>query len=195
MRGARINQLERPINPSFLSCEKDAESIVRKLFVESKPYSDELKRLMLINTKDCLIDRTNPAYLNKIKSMSVAELRRNQYVRLSPKLSLEENEEVKSYLVITFDDFSPNAENPHYRDCTIEIDILCHTNYWELEGFAVRPLKIAGFIDGILNETRLSGIGTLNFIGCKEIVLSEDVSGYCLMYRAIHGVDDFIEGE
>ena len=106
MRGARINQLERPINPSFLSCEKDAESIVRKLFVESKPYSDELKRLMLINTKDCLIDRTNPAYLNKIKSMSVAELRRNQYVRLSPKLSLEENEEVKSYLVITFDDFS-----------------------------------------------------------------------------------------
>ena len=36
---------------SFLSCEKDAETIVKKLFVESRPYSDELKRLLLINNK------------------------------------------------------------------------------------------------------------------------------------------------
>ena len=36
------------------------ETILRKLFIESRPYSDDLKRLLVINTKDCLDDRTNP---------------------------------------------------------------------------------------------------------------------------------------
>jgi len=46
----------RPIDftSSFLSCEKDLETILRKLFVESQPYSDKLKKLLVINTKDCL---------------------------------------------------------------------------------------------------------------------------------------------
>ena len=31
---------------SFLSCEKDIEEILRKLFISSKPYSDYLKKLL-----------------------------------------------------------------------------------------------------------------------------------------------------
>ena len=75
------------------------------------------------------------------------------------------------------------------------IDILCHTDYWDLGNYRLRPLKIAGFIDGILNNCKLSGIGTLNFIGCNELVLSENLSGYCLMYAATHGADDMILSE
>ena len=52
-----------------------------------------------------------------------------------------------------------------------------------------------GYIDGILNECKLTGIGTLNFIGANEIVLSEELAGYCLMYRAVHGDDDLIPPE
>ena len=46
----------RPIDftSSFLSCEKDLEAILRKLFVESQPFSNDLKRLLVINAKDCL---------------------------------------------------------------------------------------------------------------------------------------------
>lgn len=194
MRGSKMNGFVGQFHSSFLSCEKDTETIIKKLFVDSRPYSDELKRLLLINTKDCLIDRTNPVYLEKIKSTSVADLRKNQYIKTSPKLAMGENEEVKSYILITFDNFTPDATNDYYRDCIIEIDIICHTEYWDLEGFAVRPLKIAGYIDGILNESKLSGIGVLNFLSCNEIVLNENLSGYCLMYRATHGNDDIIEG-
>ena len=39
---------------TFLSCEVDMETIWRKLFVESRPYSDKLKRLLVINTPNCL---------------------------------------------------------------------------------------------------------------------------------------------
>ena len=44
----RDTALAKPIKSSFLSCEKDAEEIIKKLFVSSQPYSDLLKRLLII---------------------------------------------------------------------------------------------------------------------------------------------------
>lgn len=195
MRGSKINGFQGEFVSSFLSCEKDTETIIRKLFIESKPYSDLLKRLLLINTDDCLNDMTNQVYINKIKSISIADLQKEGYIRLTPKIKLGENEEVKSYIVISFDNFVPNATNPEFRDCVVMIDIICHTDYWDVGNFRLRPLKIAGYIDGILNGSRLSGIGKFQFMGCNEIVLNEELSGYCLMYAATHGSDDMIPEE
>lgn len=179
---------------SFLSCEKDAELIVRKLFVDSRPYSDELKRLLLINTKDCLDDRINSVYNNKITSMSIADMIDDGYIRLKPAIGMKENQEKMSYIVLSFDNFTKTT-NAHFRDCIVEIDILCHIDCWDLGNFRQRPLKIAGYIDGILDDAKLTGIGTLEFMGCNEMVLSENLAGYCLLYRAVHGDDDMIPSE
>lgn len=190
-----FNELgEVNLQSSFLSCEKDSELILRKLFVDSRPYSDELKRLLLINTRDCLDARTNPVYNKTIQETTLADLMEKQYVRLQPKIAFGENEEVKSYILLTFDNFVESS-NSHYRDCIIEIDIICHIDQWNIGNYRQRPLKIAGYIDGILNGAKLTGIGTLNFISCNEIVLSEELAGYCLMYQAYHGDDDKIEPE
>ena len=180
---------------SFLSCEKDTELIIKKLFVDSRPYSDELKRLLLINTKDCLDDRTNPIYIEKIQNTSIGDLIEQGYIRLKPQIAMGENQEVMSYLRISYDNFTPNANNTYYRDHIIEIDIICHIEKWDLGNFRLRPLKIAGYIDGILDQAKLAGIGTLDFITCNEIVLSEDLAGYCLMYRTVNADDDKIESE
>lgn len=195
MRGSRMNGYIGEFKSSFLSCEKDTETIIKKLFVDSKPYSDLLKRLLLINTKDCLTDLTNPVYIDKIKHTSVQDLREQGYIRLEPKILMGENEEIKSYIRLSFDHFTPNRRNSEFRDCIIEIDILCHPEYWDIGNFRQRPIKIAGYIDGILNNNKLSGIGTLEFAGMNELVLDENLCGYCLMYTAIHGSDDMIEGE
>lgn len=184
--------LIRPdIRSSFLSCEKDTETILRRLFIESRPYSDTLKKLLIINTKDCLSaqDEKLNYMQDKINLFNIKDLIDNQYVRLSPKLTFEEHEEVKSYILISFDNFTPNETNPEYRDCTVTFDIICHTDYWNLDNFQLRPLKIVGYIDGILNETKLSGIGRFHFMGCNQLILNEDLSGYTLMYRAVHDVD------
>ena len=183
------------IKSTFLSCEKDAETIVRKLFVDSRPYSDELKRLLLINTKDCLDDRTNPVYKEKISNTSLGDMIDEGYIRMKPLIKLGENEEVRSYICLSFDNFTPNANNTYYRDHIIEIDIICHIEKWDLGNFRLRPLKIAGYIDGILDQAKLAGIGTLDFITCNEIVLSEDLAGYCLMYRTVNADDDKIKSE
>lgn len=178
---------------SFLSCEKDCETILRKLFITSKPYSDELKRLLVVNTKDCLDNTASKVYKEKIDSMGLKELRDEGYIRLEPKVKFPEHEEVKSYIIISFDNFVETS-NPQFRDCTISFDILCHTDYWDLGNFRLRPLKIAGYIDGILNRCKLSGIGELLFANCTELVLDETLSGYTLTYTATHGSDDRIPG-
>lgn len=191
----KFNAYQGEFKSSFLSCEKDTETIIRKLFIDSRPYSDELKKLLIINNPDCLSATSNLKYQNKIAEYSVAKLKEEGYIKLSPKIEFGENEEVKSYIMISYDNFSPNRTNEYYRDCTIMIDIICHTDSWEMDDYCIRPLKIAGYIDGILNESKLSGIGTLNFMGASELILSEDLSGYCLIYSATHGVDDFLKDE
>lgn len=184
----------RPVDftSSFLSCEKDLEEILRRLFIQSQPYSDDLKRLLVINTKDCLDNKTSTVYQDAIKDMSLAKLREQGYIKYEPKIKMPEHEEIKSYLIFSFDNFRINATNPQFRDCNVYIDVLCHTDYWDLGNFRVRPLKICGYIDGILNKARLSGIGTFQFAGCNELVLDETLSGYTLTYAAIHGTDDVL---
>lgn len=194
MRGSRMNGYQGEFRSSFLSCEKDAEAIVRKLFVESRPYSDMLKRLLIINTPDCLYDMTNQKYIDMINHTSIQDLKEKGYLRFGPKIALGENEEVKSYIRISFDHFTP-SKNIHFRDCIVEIDVLCHPEYWDIGNFRQRPLKIVGYIDGILNNNKLSGLGTLNFAGCNELLLDKELAGYCLMYAAVHGSDDYIEEE
>ena len=119
-------------NSSFLSFEKDIETILRKLFIESNPYSEILKRLLVINTKDCLDNLESPAIKEKLKQMSLAKLRQEGYIKLEPKIAMPEHEEVKSYIIVSCDNFSPNNDNPYYRDCTVNFTIVCHLDCWDL---------------------------------------------------------------
>lgn len=184
MKRVASNLLETNYRSTFLSCGKDQELIWRKLLVESKPYSDKLKRLLIINTPDCL-DRTQAQYQDKINTYTIKKMKDEQYIKAVPKLSFGEHEEVKSYIMLEFDDFTP-TQNPEYRDCVISFSIICHLDYWEMEDYQLRPWMIAGYIDGILNEARLSGIGTLQFLGASQLVLNEYLGGVLIRYVATH---------
>lgn len=187
--------LTKPITSSFLSCEKDTETILRKLFVESRPYSDTLKRLLLIPNKDALDNTTNEAYNKKIQEMSVAKMIEEGYIFIGPILKMEEHEKVKSFIHISFDDFSKDFTNPEFRDCKVYFEIMCHNEYQDLGNYRLRPFKIIGYIDGLLNESRLSGIGTLQFSNAYHSTYNDDFSGYILVYEVTHGSDDQIEAD
>ena len=182
-----------PLKCSFYSCEKDAEKIIKKLFVSSEPYSEQLKRLLVINTKDCL-DSSNQKYNEIVKNTSIKELIEGKYITLVPRVKLKEHEEVKSYIILTFDNFTPTS-NPEYINCMVSFDIICHTDYWDLGDYRMRPIKIAGIIKGLLDEAKFSGIGKLQFMGASQLVLSENLSGYTVVFQATHGNDDNLEGE
>lgn len=190
----RRDVVPKPLKSSFLSCEKDCETILEKLFIKApKKHSRELIKLLVINNKDCLDEENSEVYKEIVEKYTLEKLRDEDYIRLEPKVRFPEHEEVKAYIIIGFDNFMTNATNPEFRDCIVTFDILCHTDAWDLGQFRLRPLKIAGYIDGILNNCRLSGIGTLQFLSCSKVVLDETLSGYTLMYAAIHGSDDYID--
>lgn len=173
---------------SFLSSEKDTETILNKLFIKSKPYSDILKRLLIIDQPDCL-DPNQMEYQNLINQYSIHKMKDEKYILVVPRLEYMMHEKFKSQILIEFDDFVPTS-NTHYRDCVISFTIMCPLVKWELEDYKLRPMQIAGYIDGILNNTKLSGIGTLQFMGANQIILDEEHAGISLRYVATHGNDD-----
>ena len=126
----RRDTIELPnLSSSFLSVEKDIERILIKLFFDHKIENKQLMRLLVIPTKDCLSNLTKPEYIEKINNTSLASLITDGYIKLAPKIAMPEHEIVKSYIIISFDNFTPNATNPQFRDCTIHFDIICHTDY------------------------------------------------------------------
>ena len=194
----------KPIYSSLLSCDKDVEKILKTLFISSKPYSDVLKRLLVINSKDCL-DTSNISYKQVIDSYSLGDLINKDYIRLNPKIARGTHEEIKTYIIVTLDNFIPNRRSSHYIDYNINFDIICYNDAWILNDYKVRPLMICGYIDGILNSItqdnqrlekthqshiKLSGIGEYDFLGCNFNVLNEDLSMYTLSYHGTHFVED-----
>ena len=195
----------KPIHSSFFSCPKDTETILKALFVKSRPYSDRLKRLLVINNPDCL-RQDKEQYQRLIDSKPLSVLRQEGYIRTNPKIARKQFENIKSYILLTFDNFSKNRIDPKFMDCTVNFDIICYDDEWDLEGFQERPIVIAGYIDGILNSLtndnkvawqnkssnniKLSGMGEYVFLGLNLVVLNEDISMYTLSYRAMHFTQD-----
>lgn len=196
--------MTKPIYSSFLNCDKDAEKILKTLFVQSRPYSDRLKRLLIINNKDCL-DMQNQDYQKVINSMSVADMVNKNYIKFDHKIARGTHQEIKSYMIINFDHFVPNFSNPQYLDYNVYFDIVCNHDAWKLDNYQIRPIVICGYIDGILNSLsnknryfqkshspniKLSGPGFFKFIRCDYSHLNEDFSAYTLTYKGIHFSED-----
>jgi hypothetical protein len=129
---------------SFLSIEKDL-SIITNMMLKN----DRLKRLLYYTTPDAL-DKP------KITDEQTYDLFGNN-IRIVPKLVIDKT--VESYVIISFDNFTPNASNPEFRDHIISFDIICHFDQWQLQGTELRPYRIAAEIDTMLEHQRLTGIG------------------------------------
>lgn len=162
---------------SFLSLEKDLSIIVNKLL-----KNEDLKRLLYYEDKHCL------SAPNLTEEQTIGLINKN--IKIVPKLQVDS--EALNYVIITFDNFVTNDNNPEFRDCTITFDIICHMDQWNLGDFKLRPYRIAGEIDSMLDNKRLTGIGTLNFLSANQIVLNSELSGVSLSYLAIYGEEDKI---
>ena len=89
----------KPFQSSFLSAEKDTDIILRKLFIESKPYSDILKSLLVVNTNDCLDNYQKSEYKKVIDKATPAWLKKNGYLINVPRVCLKEFDEKKNFLI------------------------------------------------------------------------------------------------
>ena len=160
---------------SFLSMEKDMSLITGMLM-----KNDNLKKLLYYTTKDCLRGT------NLSEDETLALLGKN--IKLVPKLYIDGS--VLNYIIVNFDNFTPNGSNPEFRDNIIEFDIICHFDQWQLKDFQLRPYRIAAEIDSMFDGKHLTGIGELQFLGANQMILTDEYAGLCLMYSATHGEED-----
>ena len=170
----KINNYENP-HSSFLSVEKDLELITNKIL-----KNERLKRLLYYTTKDAL-EKDN------IGEDATYELF-GKNIKIVPKLYIDGS--VLNYIIISFDNFTPNATNPEFRDNIISFDVICHFDQWHLKNFQLRPYKIAAELDSMFNGKHLTGIGNLEFLGANPLPINEEFSGFTLIYRAVHGDED-----
>ena len=160
---------------SFLSMEKDMGLIVNMIM-----KNERLKKMLHYTSRDCL---SRP---NLTDDQSLELFGKN--IKLVPKLFVDGS--VLNYIIVSFDNFTPNASNPEFRDNLIEFDIICHFDQWTMKDFELRPYKIAAEIDSMFNDKHLTGIGTLQFLGANQMILTDEFAGLCLIYQTIHGEED-----
>lgn len=160
---------------SFLSTDKDLSLIIKKIMENQR-----LLKMLYYTQKDCLNgkDLTQPQIISML----------DKQIKIVPKIEI--SEDCPNYIIISMDNFVPNENNDEFRDCTISIDILCHPDHWNMGNFQLRPYKIAGEIDAMLNNQKLTGIGTLQFVTGNNLLLNEELMGISLLYKAIHGIED-----
>lgn len=159
---------------SFLSMEKDMAILMNAML-----NNERLKRLLYYTTNDAL-DKPN---LTDKQSVSLI----GKNIKNVPKLVLDKS--VLNYIIVSFDNFL-ETENPEFRDNMIEFDIICHMDQWPLKDFALRPFKIAAEIDTIFNNKKFTGMGKLQFLGCKIIGINNEFAGVALLYGTVHGGED-----
>lgn len=160
---------------SFMSVEKDLTIITDQMIKDTR-----LTKLLYYTTNDAL-KRPN------LTEQQLVELF-GKNIKIVPKLYVDGS--VLAYIIISFDNFVTNAENPQFRDNIVTFDIICHFDQWQLEDFQLRPYRIAAEIDTLFNNQHLTGIGTFQFLGCNQIILNDEFAGLTLMYSAIHGGED-----
>ena len=160
---------------SFLSIEKDMSLIV-DMIMKNK----NLQKMLHYTTKDCL----SKPNLNKNEVLDLF----GKNIKIVPKLYVDGS--VLNYIIISFDNFMMNGTNDEFRDNIIEFDVICHFDQWQMKDFQLRPYRIAAELDAMFNKKRLTGIGKVEFLGAKQMILTDEYAGLCLMFRAVHGEED-----
>ena len=166
----------KPVESSFLGLTKDTSLIMEKVL-----GNKNLLKLLYYNTSDW-------EKQSNLTSAQIKELFEKKYISNIPKVIFDD--EKKNYLRIAYDSFTPNQTNDFYRDHIVELKVICHFDNWDLGDFELRPYKIAGELDAMLNKQHLSGIGELTFIGADQDVYDNEFGGVTLRYLAIRGNED-----
>jgi hypothetical protein len=141
----KINNYKIP-KSSFLSIDKDLSLVINYIL-----KNNNLKKLLFYTTPNCL----NMENLTEEQTIDLF----GKNIKIIPKLYADK--EVLNYIIVNFDNFVENANNPEFRDNIVEFDIVCHYDQWQLSNTQLRPYRIAAELDSMLNNTRLSGIGKL----------------------------------
>jgi hypothetical protein len=128
--------------------------------------NDTLVKLLYYN------DSNVSAKPNLTNAQKVALI--GDYIKIVPRLP--KDIEVKNYIVIQMDRFTPGeSDDTRFKSFILSFDILCHSDNWVMDDYMLRPFKIMQELDAMFNMSKLHSLGPINFV-------NEDLMGYSLYY-------------
>lgn len=106
----------------------------------------------------------------------------NKQILIVPKI-YDDSTEKMSYITAIFSSFVVNQLNPEFKLSTIRFDIACPYDEWLLDEKTLRPYLLMQEIDTMFNESKLAGIGNLQFYRANTLTLSPWIGGYSMEYK------------
>lgn len=89
----------------------------------------------------------------------------------------------ENFIVVTFKSFHTNPSNKEFKVGKIQVAVVCPFEEWVLDTNSLRPYLLMQEIDKELNEQKINGIGTLNFINAQQLTLSPQLGGFSMEYQ------------
>lgn len=158
----------------FGTVEKDFADITNRIM-----SNEDVVKLLYYNTPDALQEgktKVTEKILNEVATDNI---------RIVPSLRVPENK--GSYLIITFDSFTPNANNPEFMNNLFLIDVLCPSDVWMMDSYMMRPFRIMHELQRMFNDRPLNGIGKAYLLGASLLNLG-DYTGYQMAFSVINDV-------
>ena len=134
---------------------------------------DKLSKLLFYTDKRCF---NNP----ELNTEEKVNLIKEEYIQIIPSIKVADDNRIKSYINLNFDQFTPNETNSQYINGLLMIDILCHKDVWKIinrEGkISLRPYEIANRIMKICDNKKFEGIGKMQFTHGEQTMLATDTN-------------------
>lgn len=101
-------------------------------------------------------------------------------IRTIPKVRA--NEVSEAFVIISIPSFELD-DNEDFSDCLIAIDVICPIDKWAIDDICPRPYKIMDVIYDELQNSRVTGIGTLQFLSASQSVIYEEVTDHQMLFQ------------
>lgn len=101
-------------------------------------------------------------------------------IRTIPKVRA--NEVTEAFVIISIPSFELD-DNEDFSACLIAIDVICPIDKWAIDDICPRPYKIMDVIYDELQNSRVTGIGTLQFLSSQQSVIYEEVTDHQMMFQ------------
>ena len=128
----------------------------------------QLKRLLLIPTRDCLTT-TDAASLEKLESMSYEQLCEKGYIRFV--IGPIEDFEAQDCFICVETEMKKDILGDNTTELTFTV--ICKNELADLDGYKARHLEICSVLNRMLNNKKVEGIGNTYFMSCKTNALSD----------------------
>jgi hypothetical protein len=134
--------------------------------------NDNLVKLLKYPTRDALT--------REVEQETRMSLIKDNHLTLVPFIPKEE--EIKTYLIITFDNFVPTKTTQRAMDYVMTFDIVCHRELWTMNGSCPRPYLIMDELMKEFNMTKVDTWGAMRFQGATSLIMNENFMGFTMMF-------------